>query len=196
MTAIVRLILGSLIGAVAMFFVGFLFWVTPLANLAYTTAPDNAAAATQTALAQNLTATGTGTYMIPSPSGSAANTVLYGRGPIATIHFNTAGFPVDDAAGMISGYIHNVIVALMMGFALYGIAGRVTDFASRAKVLVLITLAGATFAHLGTPIWLHFDWAWAIFSFVSDVAMLLAGGLVIARWFLPLAPAIPLRTEA
>lgn len=185
MTAIVRLILGSLFGAVAMFVVGILFWATPLSSLAYVTAPDAAAAATQTALAQNLTATGTGTYMIPSPSGSAANTILYGRGPVATVHFNSAGFPVEDAGAMVSGFIHNLAIMLLMGFALYGVAGRVTDFASRAKLLGLLIVAGAAFAHLGTPIWLHYDWAWAIFSFVSDVAMLLAGGLVIARWFLP-----------
>jgi hypothetical protein len=187
MTAIVRLIVGSLVAAAAMFIVGALFWATPLARIAYTGAPSPAAASVQTTLAQSLTATGTGTYAIPDPMTSPGDTVLYGRGPIATVHFNSAGFSATDTTAFVAGYVHELIVALIIAFALYGIAGRVTDFASRARLVVLFGIAGAALCHLAEPVWFHYDWAWSIFGFVSNAAMLVAGGLVLTRWFLPKA---------
>ena len=39
--------------------------------------------------------------------------------------------------------------------------------------------------HLGEPLWFHHDWIHFIYLFLGDVAMMIAGGLVIARWFLP-----------
>ena len=61
-----RTLLGGLLGGLAMYMVGFVFWGTPLSGLAFTGAGDPQSAAIQAALAQNLTASGTGTQ--PSAS--------------------------------------------------------------------------------------------------------------------------------
>ncbi len=66
-----------------------------------------------------------------------------------------------------------------------GIAGRVPDFASRAKAAVLFSVAAAAFMRLGEPIFYHHDWAHFIYLFIADALALSVAGLIIARWFLP-----------
>ena len=88
---------------------------------------------------------------------------------------------------LVQGFIHALIVALILGFALLGVAGRVTAPGDRMRLVVLFAIAGSALIHLGAPIWMHVDWPYAVYSFVADAAMLIAGGFVIARWFLPKA---------
>ena len=64
----VRSFIGGLIAGVVMFVIGFVFWGTPLSGVAFNQASDADSAVVQTALAQGLTRTGTGTYLIPTPS--------------------------------------------------------------------------------------------------------------------------------
>ncbi|MBY8824844.1 hypothetical protein [Sphingomonas colocasiae] len=179
-----RMLIGSFAAAIAMFVTGFIFFATPLSYLAYGSADVQQQATVQQVLAANLKQTGT--YTIPSAA-TAAGAVMYGKGPIATIHYNSGGFGVADPAVLISGFVHELIVALLMGFALLTVAARVPDFVSRAKLVVLFSVAGGVLAHLGEPIWYHHDWGHFIYLFVGDTAMLVVGGLIIARWFLPRA---------
>ncbi|RJF93510.1 hypothetical protein [Sphingomonas cavernae] len=177
-----RMLIGALAAAVAMFITGFIFFASPLSLIAFRTVDDTRSATVQAVLAQNIPATGT--YVVPNP-GTRAGTVLYGKGPVATVHYNAKGFSANSMGAVVNGFIHEAIVALLMGFALLGVAGRVADFASRAQLVVLFSLAGSMLIHLGQPIWMHVDWIHAIYVFIADAAMLIVGGLVIARWFLP-----------
>lgn len=183
----VRIVIGSLAGGLAMFIVGFLFFATPLQLIGYSGASEVQNATVQAALAQNLP--GTGTYIVPSPM-SAQGAVLYGKGPVAMVHYNSEGFSTSSMAVVVEGLIHEIIVALILGFALLGVAARVTDFASRARLVVLFSVGAAALTVLSDPIWMHQDWRYSIYVFVGDVAMLCAAGLVIARWFLPKAPVV------
>jgi hypothetical protein len=179
-----RLALGSLLGGLAQFFVGFVFWGTPLSKLAISRADDGAVANLQAALAQTLTTTGTGTYAIPSPQ-SGAGTVLYGKGPIAMVHFNTGGFPAMDTTSLVVGFLLSVVTAAMIGGALYVIADKVTLFATRLRVVILFALAATIYLDLGQPVFNHYGPGYFIYLFVSDLLGLVAAGAVIARWFLP-----------
>jgi len=178
----IRMVIGSVAGTVAMFIVGFIFFATPLQLIGLSTTGETQNAAVQMALAQNLPATGT--YIVPSPM-SAAGAVLYGKGPVAIVHYNSMGFSTSSMAVVVAGLIHELIVTLILGFALLGIAGRVTDFASRVRLVLLFSVAVSALALLSDPIWMHQDWRYALYSFVGTVAMLAAAGVVIARWFLP-----------
>ena len=185
-----KVVIGSFAAAVAMFVVGFLFWATPLSGIAVRHQSDAAGIAVQSTLAQQLTASGTGTYMIPSPEGSAENTVLFGRGPVATVHFSASGFPVVSGSAMIGGFILEFVVALLIGAALMGIADRVTDFPSRARTACLFALAASGLIHIGEIVWFHIDLPYALYNFVVDTITLAVAGLVIARWFLPTPAAV------
>ena len=176
-----RVIIGALVAAVAMFIIGFIFFATPLARLGTANLEDAQAAAVQNALAVNLPKTGT--YSVPGMD-TPAQTNMFSRGPIATVHYKTSGFAATDPTTLVGGLVFNFVVALLIGAALIGIDRRVPDFGSRARVAVIIGIAASAFTHLSEPLYFHHDWPHFIYLFVADGAMLAAAGIVIA-WFLP-----------
>jgi hypothetical protein len=173
-----RALIGAVAAAVAMFIVGFIFFATPLNGIGMKSLPDPQAAAVQNALAQNLPETAT--YAVPSDA-TAGQTTLYGRGPIATIHYNTSGFAIGDPATMIGGFIHMLVVTLLMAVGLYTASRYIASFTERVRLLVLGTLAGTIFMRLGEPIWFHHDWAHAIYLFIADSVSLIVAGLIILK---------------
>jgi hypothetical protein len=187
-----KMALGAFVAAIAMFVTGFLFYATPLHNLAFQSLDDGKAAAVQGALVDNLAATGTGTYTIPNPSTSAGG-VGYISGPVATIHFNTSGFPIPgaDMSVLAWGFFHEFIICFLLGWALMGIDRRIPDYVSRSKTVIMFALAASAFIHLGNPIWYHHDWTYAIYRFFADAIMLTVAGMILARWFLPVAAEMP-----
>lgn len=189
----IRVILGSAAAAIAMFVIGFIFFgPLGLTNLSTASVDDVQAAAVQQSLAQNLPRTGT--YVVPNHDSSAAQTVMYGQGPNATIHYNTSGFAASmDTASLLQGLVFNFIIALLFGLALLGIDRRVGDFRTRARTVSIVAVAAVAFTHLGEPIYMHHDWPHFIYLFVADSLRLVAAGVILA-WFLPVraaeAPAV------
>jgi len=188
----IRMIIGAAIGAIAMFFIGFVFFGTPLAKLGMASLNDTQAAAVQQSLAANLPRTGT--YSVPGMD-TQAQTNMFSQGPVATVHYNTNGFAAMDTASLVSGLVLNFVVALLIGLALIGIDGRVSDFGSRARVAVIIAVAATAFVHLGEPIYWHHDWGHFIYLFVADGLMLTAAGLILA-WFIPMPTTAAAPAEA
>ena len=180
----IKLAIGSVAAAVAMFIAGFLYFAGPIATMAYSKANEVQIAAVQTALAANLPQTGT--YMVPDPA-TQSGTTLYGKGPVATVHYNSRGFPVESAGGMAWGFVLYLAAAVLMAAAL----SQVPDFRSRALVVACFAVTGSALTILTDPIFLHQDWTYAIFGFVGSVIVLLVGGLVLARWFMPSAAQKP-----
>ena len=178
-----RVIIGSVVAAFAMFIIGFIFFATPLARLATAGLDDTQAAAVQQAMAANLPRTGT--YSIPSVD-TQAQTNMYSRGPVATVHYNIRGFAATDTGSLVMGLVLNFVVALLIGAALIGIDRRIPDFASRARVAVIVAVAATAFTHLGEPIYWHHDWGHFIYLFIADGLALAAAGIIVA-WFLPKA---------
>lgn len=178
-----RVIIGAAVATIAMFFIGFIFFATPLAKLGMAKIDDGQAAAVQQTLAANLPRTGT--YSVPGVD-TPAQTNMFSRGPIATIHYNTGGFAATDAASLVKGLVLNFLVALLIGAALIGIDRRVPDLGSRARVAVIIAVAASAYTHLGEPIYWHHDWGHFIYVFIADSIALAAAGIIVA-WFLPRA---------
>jgi hypothetical protein len=179
-----RTIIGGLVGGIVLFVLGYVFWATPLGDIAYKNAGDAQNAAIQTALATNLTPTGTGTYIVPSHH-SAGGAVLYAKGPIATVDFNTAGFSPDDLSMLLPGFIVALASGLLFAFGLAAVGGGGRSFAGMARLVVLASLGFTTWEFLGAPIFNHFGWGYWIYAFLAESVSLIAAGLVIARWFLP-----------
>ncbi len=179
-----RTLLGGLLAGVALYIVGFIFWGTPLSLLAFNRLEQPQSAALQQALAETLTVSGTGAYLVPA-TGSAAGDLLYARGPVAMVHFNSSGFPVVDAAALGTGFLLAIVTGLIIALALGAIGSRVTDFFSRAQVAILFALAGTLYTEMGQPIFNHFGFGYWTYLFLSDFIGLSVAGLIIARWFLP-----------
>src|SRR3569623_3676828 len=129
-----RTLIGGIVGGIIIFVLGYIFWATPLGEIPYAKASDAQNAAVQTALAQNLTQSGTGTYIIPAHQ-SAEGAVLYAKGPIATVHFNTAGFSPDDMSMILPGFIVALVTGLLMAFGLAAVGGGGRSIANLARLV-------------------------------------------------------------
>lgn len=173
----VRSLVGGLLGGLAMFITGFIFWGTPLSALALSRAEAQASANLQAAMAQALTPTGTGVYVIPDPS-TAQGTILYGRGPVAQIFYNSNGFPVMDGASLIGGLILSLVVGVVIALAL---RFAVADFASRARVAILFALAAVLWLHIGQAVFNHAPWGYILYLAFSDFVALALAGLIAAK---------------
>ncbi len=179
-----RTVIGGIVAGIIIFVVGFVFWATPLAEFAYKTAGDQQGAAIQLALAQNLSESGTGTYIIPAHE-SAQGAVLYAQGPIATVHFNTTGYSPDDMSMILPGFIMALISGLLMAFALAAVGGGGRSFAASAQLVVLFSLAVTIWTTLSQPVFNHYGWGYWVYSFLAETTGVVLAGLVVARWFLP-----------
>ncbi len=177
----VRLILSAAMAAVAMLVAGFIFFASPLNGIGTRTLGDEQAAQMQASLKQIIPATGT--YAVPNPD-TAAQTVMYGGGPVATVHFNASGYAAGDATMLLWGLALNFITALLAGLGLLALGGRASDFPSRARLVVLLAAGASLYIHLGRALYLHHDLTNVLFTMVGDGLALALGGLVVA-WFLP-----------
>lgn len=181
----IRILIGSVLGGIVQFIIGAIAWATPLGRMAFSSANDAAAADLQAALARNLTSTGTGTYFIPSPD-TAEGTVMLGKGPVALIMFNSAGFPAMDPAALLTGLGLSIIMLFLIGLALQAIDG----FAARMQALVLIAVATLLYFVFAMPVYNHYmPWGWWVYLGVECFIALVAGGFVMLRWFMPAASA-------
>jgi hypothetical protein len=178
----IRTVIGGLVAGIVIFVVGFVFWATPLGELAYSKADEAQNAAVQASLAQNLTPAGTGTYIIPAHN-NANGAQLYARGPIATVHFNTKGYSPDDMSMILPGFIVALISGLLIAFGLSAVGGR--SFADLARLVVCFSLGFTVWEYLGSPIFNHFGWGYWIYAFIAESVSLILAGLVVARWFVP-----------
>ncbi|WP_416462328.1 hypothetical protein [Sphingomonas sp. VDB2] len=173
----VRTLVGGLLGGFAIFITGFIFWGTPLSALALSRTDEQASANLQAAMAQALTPTGTGVYVIPDPA-TAQGTILYGKGPVAQIFYNEGGFPVMDSGALIGGLILALVVGVLIAFAL---RFALADFASRARASILFALAAVLWLHIGQAVFNHAPWGYILYLAFSDFVALALAGLIAAK---------------
>jgi hypothetical protein len=165
-----RFALGSVIAAAVMFALGFVFFGL-LGEMMFDPLDPGIAASVQSSLGGTLPATGT--YSVPI--GEEA----WMRGPSAVVQYVAVGGAPDMGMAMGMGFVHFLLSALLIGYALKAVGG---DFARQANVMIWFGLAAAVFMHLGDPIWYGFAWRNTLFQFVADAVMFIAGGLVLAWW--------------
>ncbi len=165
------LAVGSIVAAIVMFALGFVFFGL-LGMMMFAPLSPETAAAVQGALGQHLTATGT--YMVPGDEAA------WMAGPSAVVDFIAAGDAPAMATAMILGFLHFFVSALLIGMALKAVGG---DATRRMNVAFWFGIAAALFMDLGDPIWYGFSWRGSLIEFVFDAVMFVAGGLVLAKWF-------------
>jgi len=178
----IRIFLGSLVAGLVQFVIGAIAWVSPLGALAFKNLDDTRTAQVQAALASGLTATGSGTYFIPSPE-TAAGTVLFGKGPVALIHYNSNGFAAAfSGPALLTGLAMSVVTMLLVGLAVQ----RLPDFSSRMQTTGLFAVATVLYFVLSLPVYnFYMPWAWWLFLGVQEFVAFGLGAFVLLRFFMP-----------
>ena len=185
----VRLIIGAIAAAAAMMLIGGLFYASGIESVAFRGLDDGRAAAVQQVLAANIGAE-TGSYMVPGTS-TAQQTAMYGKGPIATIHYNLHGFAAGPGATVIGSLVLNLLVALLMALGLAGIARTGGHSAPAERLAICFAVAASAYIHLKEPILFHHGWWTFIYQFAADAFALAVGGFIIAHWFLSSSGSAP-----
>ena len=165
------ILVGGLAAAIVMFALGFVFFGL-LGMKMFDPLPPEVAATIQASLGESLAATGT--YVVP------ADEEEWMKGPGAVVNYVAAGGAKSMPIAMIMGFLHMAVTAMLMAVGLRAVGG---SFQRQSQIVLWFGLAAAFFMHLGDPIWYSFSWRQSLFLFVADGVMLIAGGLVLARWF-------------
>lgn len=177
-----RVILGSLVAAVVIFFWGFLYWnVLPLRNAATLAAPD------EQELMRELSALPeSGTYQVPDPRNSGTEEEYgsrLGQGPVALVLLRREGGPLFDPMVLLKGFLHMLVTTFLIAIALR--MARLPTFGSRFVLVLVLGLAAATFANLGEPIWFYQPWGYHILQAFYDLTVWSLAGLVLAKLVRP-----------
>lgn len=176
----IRIFIGSVVAGLIQFLVGALAWATPLGRMAFSQAGAPATADLQAALARNLTATGTGTYFIPSPD-TPEGTVLLGKGPVALVHFNASGFPAMVPGALLTGLIMSIAMMLLVGVALSYVRAE-----KRLSVMLLFAVATVTYFVASLPVYNYYmPWGWWAYLAVEEFIAFALGAFVMIAFFMP-----------
>lgn len=180
-----KLIVGSLLAAVALFIWGAIYWTNPLTYSFLERAPDETAAAK--ALLEIFP--NSGTYLLPHPGNSPEMVnKLSLSGPIATVYIERQGRPAMEPSVFVFGFLHGFVTVLLIGILLKLACPALVTYGSRLRFVFLAGLTMAIFAHGGEVIWWHHPWNWPLVTGVYDVSGWLVAGLILAGFVKPGAP--------
>lgn len=190
-----KFVLAPALAALAMFFLGFLYWGLP-ASPAYKAfgkvADDDAAAQ---ALGRIFPATGT--YMVPGIHLEQNKlTELYRRGPSAEVVFIKEGHDPTNPTMFIKGYLHYFVVALLLLMMLEGAKPSFKCFSCRVKFSAAVGLVGGVLWHFSDPIWGNHPLPYHLVGLLYMVLEFAVAGLVLAKFTMTPAPGIPVEASS
>ena len=180
-----RFVIGSVIGAVALFFWGFVFWVlNPLSYSVLLHPKDEVQLGTL--LREQLP--DSGTYVLPHPL-DPTETVnkLSLDGPIATIHMIREGRPAMEPRILIVGFLHGFAVVLMIAMLMTIALPALSSYGSRARFATIFGIASALFVHGGSVIWMREGRPWHMVNAIYEVSACVIIVLVLAVVIKPAA---------
>ena len=140
-----------------------------------------AEAALTGALKANLTSSAV--YFLPDMKNGTqeAVTARANAGPVAHIVFHGAGakpFSVTLALG----FLHMLVMTSLLAFFMRLAFAMAPTWVSQVKLVALVGVIAATYAHLANPIWREFRWRFALLGMVFDFASYAIAGLILARF--------------
>jgi hypothetical protein len=176
-----RLVLGSVLAAVAMFFWGFLYWaVFSFPYQIMVPAPN------QQALAKTIgdALPASGVYLLPHPKVGSEEEMAksFRAGPLVQINIQKQGVDPMQGSIFLWGFVHMLVSSLLMALVVRAAAPAAAGFAGRLQIAALAGLAGACYSNLGKPIWWHQTWSYHLMNFGFDLGSWLLAALVLA-WF-------------
>jgi hypothetical protein len=178
-----RVLLGVVLGAVALFIWGFMFWgLLPIPTSIFRTFSDEAAVAE--ALKSN--APEPGVYTVPDASlmgrDAAEYTSRHESGPVAMVFIHPAGLSVMPPSMMVKGFLNMLASVFLMALLLGMAAPALGTYSRRVGFVFLAGLVSVVFIDLGQPVWWRHTWDYWLANAVYHAVGALIVGLVLARF--------------
>jgi hypothetical protein len=178
-----KLGLGAIAAAVAMFVWGFIFWGTGVVDLFAHMTPEAEAALSQS-LPANLTADGV--YFVPESKHRSMEEwqTRMQTGPLAIINYRAQGsMPMTTTMGM--GFAHMLATALLLGILLQLLLAATSSYLDRVKLIAIVGVIAAFYIHFAQPIWWHYPWDYAFKGFLYDAVSFTIAGAVLGFFVVP-----------
>ena len=181
-----KLVIGAVVTAIAIFVWGWLFWgygslyIQPFASL-------NPSAEMSVGSAMRANMPGDGAYMIPGLTGTDEASLTdfemrHQSGPRALIMYRAGGADMMEPMVMVQGFIHILVTAFLLGIALQAVAGGLPGYTQRMIAVVLFGLAASVYSTLGDPIWWNAPWRFAAIAFAYDFVSYIIAGAILAQF--------------
>jgi hypothetical protein len=181
-----RLVIGSLVAAVVMFFWGFVFWQVLPAKFAVMKGVPNDAEVMEV-LKKNLPESGV--YLAPYPDeaalsgdNKAAREELAKRheaGPLVQITYRKEGVKMLNPLVFAAGFGHFLLSALVGALLLQFALPNLPSYLCRVGYVGLLGLFAGLFIDLSTPIWFHHPIVFPAYNFAYHATSWLVAGLVL-----------------
>lgn len=182
----VRLVFGSLAGAVVLMVWGFFFWVVLLP-------PGKVilAAPGELALVETLTNAlpESGTYFIPQPPyegpGGGEGEIeefraRYIAGPIVMLHYNVDGTDPLSLDTYLRGFVHFLVTTVLAGLILLLAMPGLDSYGKRVFMIFSLGVFAAVAVRLSDPIWWRLPWPFHIYGSIFLVSGWLFAGIAMA----------------
>jgi hypothetical protein len=186
-----RLLIGSILAALGMFFWGFAYWAGGIGDPFTHISPEAEAAISTTLKTQLQTH---GLYMIPDPKNGTMeeSNARFAAGPYAMIHFRPTGIQMGDPATMGVGFLHMLLSALLLAIVLKLAVdfrppsyGEAPGYVAVLKLGALIGLLATVFTNFSQPIWWHVAWDVAFKFAAFDLVSYLIAAAILAHFVRP-----------
>ena len=173
------LLLGSFLAALAVFFFGAAFWMSPPAQRIFGV-PSQPDAFAQSLL-DHLPATGV--YEYPLTTGPSTEPATAARkGPSAIIHFHREALPAQDPAQLGRGFLVIWVTMALMGVLLQLACPALPTYGSRVLFTAVAGLIVAANSDLGATVWWMHSAPFAAANALYNVLSFTLGGLILARF--------------
>lgn len=180
-----RIILASVLAAVAMFFWGFLYWAANEQPYAALKSPADSAAAAA-ALQEHFPEPGT--WMVPSMVLTESYTQddmekLHAAGPNAIVHLKPGSTGMGPT--LLQGFLGMLATAFCLAVLLNKVAPQFPKYADRVRFAGSIGVVGAVLIDVGDAVWWHQAWGWQLYQIFYHISVCLVAGLVLAYFIAP-----------
>lgn len=174
-----KLLLGSFLAALAVFFFGAAYWMSPPSQKLFG-APNQPETFARSLLEQLPT---TGVYIYPIASGSPAERDAASRkGPNAIIHFQREGMPAMDPAQLGRGFLVIWVTMALLGLLLQFACPSLPGYGSRVLFTTVSGLMVAANSDLGATVWWLHSAPFAAANALYNVISFTLGGLILAKF--------------
>lgn len=189
----VRILLASLLSALALFVWGFLFWAALPLPFLFLKAPNNESEILDVLKKAQLAS---GDYVIPWPNeaqrGGKTDKEMeqelmarHKQGPLVHIMYRADGVDVENPTVFAIGFVHFFVVSLLLAVLLKMALPGLPSYGARVLFVFIAGLFAAVTIDAAQPIWFHHPPLYPLFSGLFHVGIGLLAGLVLGALVKP-----------